>query len=164
MQLHALFGEEAGEMDQARSDMLAQISAFKPQESIFEIGLQGQKARRNNAAEIMKTMRQKVGPRRAAKPAPAMDEAGELDAPGPEPGLAESEADEPMGDDTGFGSQSESDADPDITVINSEDHKVGKSSWRDSDVFMSYMPRTTNVAEERGYGVHSGASHPTLPK
>ncbi|KAG6014759.1 ATP-dependent RNA helicase dbp10 [Claviceps lovelessii] len=42
-----------------------------------------------------------------------------------------------------------------VTISNSS-NKKGKTDWRDSEVFMSYTPRTTNAAEERGYGVHSG--------
>ncbi len=157
MQLHAMFGDEAGEMEQARSDMLAKISAFKPQESILEVGLQGGKSKRNYAAEVMKTMRQKVGPRRRAG-----NQDAEADGPGA-PEREQPEEEEHLDgegegitvDDAGFGSASDSDSELEVTVSNSENHG-GDRAWRDSEVFMSYAPRTTNVAEDRGYSVHSG--------
>ena len=60
MQLHPVFGNEAGEAEEKRSEMLARISGYRPQETIFESKMVNGKSLRNNAAEIMKTMRQKT--------------------------------------------------------------------------------------------------------
>ena len=163
VQLHPLFGEEAGDMEQARSTMLAKISGFKPQESVFEIGVQGRKGVRNAAAEVMKVMREKIGPRKKAKQdRDAEDDGGPDDiTAGPRPlddGEDESMVDE---DAASFDLGSESDSEVEVTVSNSTDRK-DKSDWRDSEVFMSYTPRTTNAREERGYGVHSGADTSTF--
>lgn len=51
-------------------------------------------------------------------------------------------------------------SDGDIEVTFSKSAQKGKGrtlSWKDSENFMSYTPKTINTAEERGYGVHSGS-------
>ena len=53
MQLHPVFGNEAGEAEEKRSEMLARISGYRPQETIFESKMVNGKSLRNNAAEIM---------------------------------------------------------------------------------------------------------------
>lgn len=48
----------------------------------------------------------------------------------------------------------------DLEVTFSKSAQKGKGrtlGWKDSEIFMSYTPKNQNVAEERGYGVHSGS-------
>jgi len=161
MQLHPLFGQEVGRLEQERSNMLATISGFKPQESIFEIGLLGRKSSRNEAAEIMKMMREKVGPRKKAKPEKDDAEKDPLEDARiqlPSGEKSDSEADEYAVD---LDAQSDSDPEVEVMVSHSTDRR-DKSDWKDSEVFMSYTPRTTNATEERGYGVHSGGDSGTF--
>jgi len=175
-QLHPVFGDELGDAENARAEMLAKISGFKPKETIFEVGMTG-KATKSEAAEIMKTVRARFGPRRTAVAADASEEEDEdedevmvgqtLDMNNDENdgSLAEDDAEEVDDDDDGSVAVPEySDDDMEITVTNNDDHdksskskKKGPSTYRDDEFFMSYAPRSINAAEERGYGVHSGA-------
>ncbi|KAI2637134.1 ATP-dependent RNA helicase DBP10 [Hypomontagnella submonticulosa] len=159
-QLHPIFGDELGDAEDARAEMLAKISGFKPQETIFEIG-RSAKAGKSEAAEIMKTVRERFGPRKPAKDSEEVEEANETaevdDADGFDEEGEEMEVDQEDGipDDE----EEEDDDDLEVTVSNHASSKPSKnlSSFQDSEVFMSYTPRTVNTAEERGYGVHSGS-------
>ena len=72
MQLHLIFGDTAAtadeaELDQAREEMLAMITGYKPVESIFEVTLQSKKTKKLSkvdSAQVMRTMRKRAGPRR----------------------------------------------------------------------------------------------------
>ncbi|KAI1639799.1 P-loop containing nucleoside triphosphate hydrolase protein [Biscogniauxia mediterranea] len=180
MQVHPIFGEELGDAENARAEMLAKISGFKPQETIFEIGRTGKpgKSSRNDAAEVMKSLRERFGPRRTGKEdeKEAEDPDGgssdvEIDDAG---GLAEEE-DEEMADGDDINPDAEEqeqydedqdESDLEVTISNNATGKRNKksssqdlSSWQDSEVFMSYTPRTVNTAEERGYSVNSGSAN-----
>jgi ATP-dependent RNA helicase DDX54/DBP10 len=51
-------------------------------------------------------------------------------------------------------------SDGELEVAFSKSVQKGKGrtlSWKDSENFMPYTPKTINTAEERGYGVHSGS-------
>lgn len=171
-QLHAIFGNELGAAEDARAEMLAKISGFKPQETIFEIG-QSTKGGRNPAADLMRTLRERFGPRRSAKEDEDVEESDEeaagLDGDADRFG-EEEEEDEEMAivdgqEEEAIASPNENedddDSDLEVTVSNhaastSAKSKDGLSSYQDSEIFMSYTPRTVNAAEERGYGVHTG--------
>ncbi|PSS16705.1 hypothetical protein M430DRAFT_122286 [Amorphotheca resinae ATCC 22711] len=159
-QLHSLFDSETNDMEQARLDMLARISGFRPQETVFEIGTRG-KAGHGEAAEMMRQRREKITPRRQKEE----DEkaAAEAEAEDNMDKLPEHDADDD--DDlevtiSGGGQDMEEASDGDIEVTFSKSAQKGKGrtlSWKDSENFMSYTPKTVNTAEERGYGVHSGS-------
>ena len=162
-QLHPLFNNETNNAEQARIDMLARISGFRPQETVFEIGTRG-KAGHGEAAEMMRHRREKIIPRRqkeedekAAEEAEAADEASEME------GFPEVEDDDNDGLEvtvTGGGSDMEDASDGDLEITFSKSAQKGKGrtlSYKDADNFMSYTPKTINTAEERGYGVHSGS-------
>lgn len=155
VQLHPLFNNDTNNAEQARIDMLARISSFRPQETIFEIGTRG-KAGHSEAAEVMKKRREKIVPRRRKEE----DEK--------EQNLLESHADvDSDDDDVGViitGGENDADmaeaSDGELEVTFSKSAQKGKGrtlSWKDSENFMSYTPKTINTAEERGYGVHSGS-------
>ncbi|UNI21568.1 RNA helicase [Purpureocillium takamizusanense] len=159
MQLHQLFGEDVDGQEQARTAMLAKISGFKPQETIFEVGHADKGT--SEAAEVMKQLRKRITPRnRQAKPtAEDVDDEG---FEGVEDGNAmDVDSGDNESDDAPSAHNSAPDNDDDdleVTVTNTGGKRKGKTDWRDSDVFMSYTPRTINAAEERGYGVHSGGA------
>ncbi|KAL2070569.1 hypothetical protein VTL71DRAFT_13595 [Oculimacula yallundae] len=177
MQLHPLFNDATTSSEQARIDMLARISGFRPQETVFEIGTRG-KAGHGEAAEMMRARREKIVPRRqkeedekAAAKAEAAAEDVEMDV---SPFADEDEnenADEEIASDddddemevtvTGGGNDNMSEAssaDLELTFSKSSQKGKGRSlSYKDSENFMSYTPKNLNVAEERGYGVHSGS-------
>jgi ATP-dependent RNA helicase DDX54/DBP10 len=160
MQLHPLFNDETNGAEQARIDMLARISSFRPQETVFEIGTRG-KAGHGEAAEMMRQRREKIVPRRqkeedekAAAEAGADDEVfGGLDS--------EAEIEDEMEVTVTGGDQDMEEASADdLERTFSKSSQKGKGrtlSWKDSENFMSYTPKTINTAEERGYGVHSGS-------
>ncbi|KAI1210927.1 ATP-dependent RNA helicase DBP10 [Annulohypoxylon truncatum] len=166
-QLHAIFGDQLGDAEDARAEMLAKISGFKPQETIFEIG-RSAKAGRNDAADVMKSLRERFGPRRSGKEVEEPEESNEaMEVDGSDGFEEEDEAmavDEQEEDSPSAAEDPDSDSDLEVTISNHTSTSRSKdptSSYQDSEVFMSYTPRTVNAAEERGYGVHSGSN--TLP-
>lgn len=162
-QLHSLFNSETNNAEQARIDMLARISGFRPQETVFEIGTRG-KAAHSEAAEVMRARRQKIIPRRQK----AEDEkaAAEADEEVNDDGFDAMEV-SPDSDDNddlevtvtgGDGMEEASDGDLEVTFSKAAQKGKGRTlSYQDSENFMSYTPKSINTAEERGYGVHSGS-------
>ncbi|KAK4178203.1 P-loop containing nucleoside triphosphate hydrolase protein [Triangularia setosa] len=170
-QLHPLFGEEAINAEEARDNLLSKISLFKPQETVFEIGPQG-KSHRNKAAEVMRSFRTKVAPRRITK-GEADSDVDMSDNDGPKAGSEFDSDSDGDADDNGeppkleedvWESEQEvddSDSETEVTITSSKSSKKNKSgdpitSFQDPEIFMSYTPRTTSAAEEKAYGVHSG--------
>ncbi|CEI40251.1 ATP-dependent RNA helicase DBP10 [Fusarium venenatum] len=152
-QLHPLFGEDVDGAEQARVNMLARISGFRPQETIFEIGGRRDKGT-TEAAEVMKQLRKRITPRRQTEAKGDDDFEGiDDDIPAAPAAGAGSDEEEEVVDEMDV--DEESDDGLEVTVTNTNSKK-GRTDWRDSEVFMSYTPRTFNAAEERGYGVSSG--------
>ncbi|KAK3294771.1 P-loop containing nucleoside triphosphate hydrolase protein [Chaetomium fimeti] len=162
-QLHPLFGASAANAEEARDCLLSKISGFKPQETVFEIGPQGKSAK-NKAAEVMRSFRARVGPRRSSKKDEdtEMVDADEDESPPQENGggLEESEEDQPGGDakEEEVWEDEESDSELEVMVTSSGKSTKGQTSFQDPEIFMSYTPRTTSAAEERAYGVNSGGT------
>ncbi|KAK8080694.1 ATP-dependent RNA helicase DBP10 [Apiospora hydei] len=166
-QLHPVFGGETGDLEQKRAEMLAKLSGYRPTETIFESKMMNGKGLKNDAADIMATMRQKI----KLKP---LDKLGKADVDEDEDEEM-GDDDEPFGDEDEFNDneddevviEGESDDDDglEVTVTNNETaSKKSKNknstpaSFQDPEVFMTYEPRTFNATEERGYGVHSGGN------
>jgi ATP-dependent RNA helicase DDX54/DBP10 len=154
-QKHKLFGDDLNDEEQARAEMLAKISNFRPTETIFEIG-QGHKSANSEAAEVMKQLRKSVIPRRQAKQ--EIVDTEEMDENLPVGKGETSHGIESEDDDAVNAADYDDDDDEEleVTISNSDDRKKSANSWRDDEVYMSYTPRSVNAAEERGYGVHSG--------
>ncbi|KHN94193.1 ATP-dependent RNA helicase dbp10 [Metarhizium album ARSEF 1941] len=154
-QLHRLFGNGVDDMEQLRADMLTRISGFKPQETIFEISHTDKS--HSEAAQVMKQLRKKITPKNRQ----ASQQEGDIEDDDMHPKSSnkrDMDSDQEASDNESPGADQTHGLDDDelaVTVSNT-DSKTGKTDWRDSEVFMSYTPRTHNVAEERGYGVHSG--------
>ncbi|KAG5946581.1 ATP-dependent RNA helicase dbp10 [Claviceps sorghi] len=180
-QLHRLFGEDVDGMEQARADMLARISGFRPQETIFEVSHTDKS--HSQAAEMMKQLRKRITPRNQQPQKQQVEHQDEdFDLPSYHPATkAKAEDDDDSDDDddddddsddemAGIhqattlasdkeeqdGNDDDDDDDGLQVTISHSSNKKARTDWRDSEVFMSYTPRTTNAAEERGYGVHSG--------
>jgi ATP-dependent RNA helicase DDX54/DBP10 len=160
-QLHPLFGASAANAEEARDSLLSKISGFKPQETVFEIGPQGKSAK-NKAAEVMRSFRACVGPRRTSKKDEdtEMVDADEDESTPQKNGddLEESGEDQPAGDAEEAWEDEESDSELEVTVTSSGKSTKGQTSFQDPEIFMSYTPRTTSAAEERAYGVNSGGT------
>ncbi|KAM4057018.1 DEAD/DEAH box helicase [Hirsutella rhossiliensis] len=156
MQLHQLFGEDVDGTEQARAAMLAKISGYKPQETIFEVGHADKST--SEAAEVMKQLRKRITPRnrQAVKTEEVRgDDELENDDGGLQMDIdmADESGEEEMAEETMLSNDED---DLEVTISDATSKKKGNQDWRDSQMFMSYTPRTTNAAEERGYGVHSG--------
>jgi len=173
-QVHPIYGDEVSAAEDSRADMLSKISGFKPQETIFEIR-GAAKGGRNKEAEIMKSIRERFGPRRSTTA---------LDSEQEKRGQEDDEDDREAGDTSGFEEEAapsegfessddamedvgaDSDSEMEVTISNHNETsggKASKSSASSSDLnsfrdpeFMAYEPRTVSAAEERAYGVHSG--------
>lgn len=170
-QLHPLFGEIDDEAEQARNDMLARISNWKPKETIFEVSM-GKKLVSKSGAEVMREIRKRITPKnRIEKTEPEETrDVDMIDAPRTKDNDAEDTAsDEEPSDDNNDPSAFDIDVDEgddgseselEVTVSKHTDSKADSkrdnASWKDPEFFMSYTPRTTNVNEDKGYSVNNG--------
>lgn len=166
-QLHPVFGRERDNADeQARLDMMATISNFKPQETIFEVA---RTDKTRDEADLMKQLRKKIKtrPRGVAKvDEDAIDEDEADDTMEGLGGLPvdngvtiDDFAEDLAGDAKGFSDSDSDDNDGlEVTISNTGKPKKNSGDFKDNEIFMSYTPRTFNAAEERGYGVRSGGA------
>lgn len=145
-QLHPLFGQAAVDEEEARESLLSKLRSFKPQETIFEIGPKG-KSSHNKAAEVVRSMRSKLGPRKTSTVEDAVEDEGDFEG---------SDRDDTNDWEDESSEEENSDDGLEITVSKSGKPKKGQTSFADPEMYMSYTPRTINAAEERAYGVHSG--------
>ncbi|KAI9709564.1 MAG: ATP-dependent RNA helicase dbp10 [Bogoriella megaspora] len=144
-------------VDPKREEMLARVSNFRPQETIFEVGKRGNTF---EAAEIMRNYRRKHGSRANNQQDKSHHVIGHSGAQLSATDFSEVRA------ETGESPERE-----DITSYASEDdmevvfpgevqsrNSDAQSVWQDSEHFMSYVPYEVNIAEDQGYGIKSGAS------
>ena len=157
--LHPLFSDDINYDDIEREKMLARISGFRPQETVFEIGKRGAGG---EAAEIMKKRRMTVEIQRRKKH--ALQNTGQLEiSPQPQvdPSTTKSTSlsnGNALSDDE-VDMDSASSSELEVTFSHSFSTQSKKpANYQDSDFFMSYTPSTLNPAEDRGYGVHSGCN------
>ena len=164
MALHPLFQDDASYAEIERTNMLARVSGFKPQETVFEIGKRGATS---EAAEVMKKRRRTLENQRRKKD--ALQSATEIETftetSGPNttaeklPGLDPDDESEPPELDADMDSASEDELE--VTFSQSGPTKGNRSKvdgYKDPSFFMSYTPTSINLAEDRGYGVHSGGN------
>ncbi|KAH0140063.1 ATP-dependent RNA helicase dbp10, partial [Aureobasidium melanogenum] len=149
-EIHTLFEDdsEARQMELEREKMLARVSGFRPPETIFEVGKRGTA---NEATEIMRNRRAKIKPRKQ------QEEAAEIEEMDADASVFDNDDEDlPQGDvDVDLDEASEDELE--ITFSQPEKKKAKSSSTgQDSEFFMSYTPQNINMAEDRGYGVHSG--------
>lgn len=172
VQMHPLFSDDTNNAEQARLDMLARISGFRPAETVFEIGTRG-KAAQGEAAQVMRNRREKIIPRRQreedeAKAAALLAaEGSNSDEESDFEGLPAEPSNEYEDDDfevtiTGNNEEVNMDSasEDELEKTFSKAVQKGKGrtlSWKDQENYMSYTPKTVNAAEERGYGVNSGS-------
>ncbi|KAL9629758.1 MAG: hypothetical protein Q9164_006737, partial [Protoblastenia rupestris] len=161
MALHPLFNDKTNDAEAERASMLARVSGFRPQETVFEIGKKGTGG---EAAEIMKKRRMTIDTHQRRKEAiiPANDNGpSEILLPmQTHPSPLNPEASPPNPDfDIDIDSASETELQ--ITFPNTENNKENHSNQNDyksSEFFMSYTPTATNLAEDRAYSVHTGGN------
>lgn len=165
MALHPLFNDETDNAEMERAKMLARVSGFRPHETVFEIGKRG--AGSDLASEVMKKRRITVEANRRkkdeiqraeAKQFPEMD-AGATTSINKEPLQDE---DMPLDLDADMDSASSDDLEVTFSHPSTKTHsrKTNQNinDYQSSEFFMSYTPTSLNLAEDRGYGVHSGGN------
>lgn len=165
MVLHPLFFENENALERERELMLARLSGFKPQETIFEIG---KRANGSEAAEIMKKRREVVEKRNGNRSSTvSAEQAGLSDSHLCKSMDVDEEHDyegtaalDDKADHEEVDQASITDGEIEVTFLepNMNQSKGGPEAWKDSEHFMSYTPVSNNPTEERGYGVHSGSS------
>lgn len=160
--------DDDADSEQRRMAMLARVSGFRPQETVFEIGRRGAAS---EAANVMRKRRGRIQPkhqgnssdedrdeskgygndrkehgRHAGSIPQTMDIDSEEELVLTEPGVEMDEA---------------SEGELELTLTAPEDSKtkqVRGSGWQDSEHFMAYTPTDINLSEDRGLGVHSGSN------
>ena len=162
MALHPLFQDDKNNAEIERAKMLARVSGFRPQETVFEIGKRGATS---EAAEVMKKRRITVDNQRRKKKTLQRAEL-EVSAEDIVPNTKsenlhalDPDESEPPELDVDMDSASEDELE--VTFTQSEPTKGDRKrvdSYKDPSFFMSYTPTSINLAEDRGYGVHSGGN------
>ncbi|KAF4554785.1 ATP-dependent RNA helicase dbp10-like protein [Elsinoe fawcettii] len=156
-ELHPLFEESTDvNLDIAREQMLARVSGFRPQETIFEIGRRGQIT---EAAEVIKKRRQRIN----SKPKKQDEEIDEAGA-GPDSDAADgatiAQLEQADSDDLPFDEASDSELEITISQPSSKRSKRSDpSSFQDSEHFMGYLPTSINMQEDAGYSVNPSSSN-----
>ncbi|KAF2842246.1 ATP-dependent RNA helicase dbp10 [Patellaria atrata CBS 101060] len=155
--LNMLFRNEVHEIESERERMLARLSGFRPQETVFEIGKRGYN---NEAGEIMRKRREKIESQKRPTAKVSASSTGMLDQDALPNGSSPSEKDDSdIQSYAGLDDElSASDEELEITFSQpTKSDKSGGDSWKDSALFMSYTPQTSNLVEDRAYGVQSGS-------
>ncbi|KAI5295837.1 ATP-dependent RNA helicase dbp10 [Ascosphaera acerosa] len=174
---HPLFSDETTRLEAEKERMLAKISGYKPAETIFEVaGKRSGKSQDDEAMDMMRQIRkrfdrQRQKKRAAVKAAHSQEASSDAEDSGcrsDDP--ASSHADVDLGQADGGNMSEASDSELEVT-FSSYATKSNKSaenseqspgttvtSFHNPEFFMSYTPASTNLAEDRAYGVHSGAN------
>ena len=162
MASHPLFQDNTNDTEIERNRMLARVSGFRPQETVFEIGKRGATS---EAAEVMTKRRLTVDNQRRRKDAlqrAELEMSSEDIVPSTtveKPHNLVPDEREPPELDANMDSASEDELE--VTFPQSEPIKGSGSKadgFKDPSFFMSYTPTSINLAEDRGYGVHSGGN------
>ncbi|KAK0880803.1 hypothetical protein LTR87_005296 [Friedmanniomyces endolithicus] len=160
-------------VEQQRLDMLAKVSGFRPQETVFEIGRRG--GTNTETADLIRRQRErienrerKIAARRAVGGKQMADapqsSAVSFHAASEDQASAESEDELELTQPAGANMDEASDSELELTFSAPAESaskgrkKTSGDSWQDSEHFMSYTPTGFNAAEDRGYGVHSGGT------
>ncbi|KAI5309604.1 ATP-dependent RNA helicase dbp10 [Ascosphaera atra] len=177
MMLHPLFSDETSSMEAERGKMLAKITGFRPQETVFET-----KSKRNGKKECEETIgtlqkiRSRLDKQKEKKKA-AIGVWGRQDVSG-NTGYGDISREKVAhhNDDDVHGGQSVSGSELEMAFShewnadsrmdeNNKSIKVPADAtglpivpYQNPEFFMSYTPTSLNTAEDRGYGVHSGGN------
>ncbi|RPA82750.1 DEAD-domain-containing protein [Ascobolus immersus RN42] len=162
--LNPIFVEDVNDMEDERVKMLARVSNFRPQETVFELGQRGVNA--SEAAEMMKRRRSKIIINHDRHKESDDEELleGEKQSSGKPLDAAADSDDEERGD-TVFTYESADEDDIENTFRNtiqpSKKAKTNKkktpTSYEDSEFFLSYHP-STSLAEDRAYALNPSFS------
>ena len=171
MALHPLFSDEASQMQVEREKMLARLSGYRPQETIFELG--GRKNTNDEAFDLMKRIRSNVDSRKKRTQSEGHSEAVDKQLSGRNERKGENgpvlndfsnsdNEEECIESLDGMSVASEAELDATFAPYSqfSKNKSVRKSntSFQNPEYFMSYIPANHSFAEDRAYGVHSGSN------
>lgn len=152
-EINALFTDQDVDLEQARQDMLARVSGFRPQETVFEVGKRGQV---DATVEIVKRQRAKTQSLRASKASQAEPSEDSVQAR-----IQDRDQDSDSEDElilTRPDEDMEEVSDEELNEVFAKTPRSRAHGFQDGEHFMSYAPAHANVAEDRGYGVHSGGN------
>lgn len=169
--VHILFNDESGQMEAEREKMLSRIGGFRPQETIFEVQNRrtGKSKSKNNGegdetVNTIKRLRNRVDQKKERAEAKKQSEISELGiGQTGEAGDENNHHDnDDIPDEAGDNMSLASEDELEVTFSaysqpkNQTGEKSKATSFQNPDYFMGYTPNHTNLAEDRGYGVHSG--------
>lgn len=167
--IHVLFNDETSQMEAEREKMLARIGGFRPQETIFEVhNRRGGKQEGDAAIDTIKRIRNTVDMKKQR--AQAKEEADKNEHGDNEHETAGNDApeDDDIPQEAGDNMSEASESDLEVTFSAYSKPKndtraeksngVSAASFQNPDYFMGYTPNNTDLAEDRGYGVHSGTN------
>lgn len=173
--IHVLFNDEGSNMEAERENMLARIGGYRPQETIFEANnRRNGRIEHDETIDTIKRIRTSRDSKkeRATKAAQSdfaenslKDDADGSGSAGNQTGVPEddNDIDAPTGmaDDLSMAS----DGDLEVTFSSYSQQSGGdksqkpvSASFQNPEYFMSYTPTSTSLAEDKGYGVHSGTN------
>lgn len=150
--LHSLFTNETDDAHTAREAMLARISGFRPQETVFELGSRGAQG---EAAVVVKKRRQVIEAQKRKEQAVLDQSIGDA--------AVESDIDEEYIQNKGVENSpvlSNDDNDDNVSITSSLEVTITTSNKETdpnstkSEYHMSYNPTNINTHESRGYSVH----------
>lgn len=169
-ELHPLFVDQSNDMDAERERMLAIVGGFRPEESIFEIGVRrGGKRANEEAIDAIRKIRSGLDAKKQKSLAAKGDDGHSREATSTDQHGDLSDSDElKIQDPSAF--LSASDSEVEVTFSNSKSPKSSSTKfskrdpatndandsvaqYRSSD-FMSYTPTTLNTAEDAAYSIN----------
>jgi ATP-dependent RNA helicase DDX54/DBP10 len=155
---HLLFGDQHDALKEQES-MLQRISAFRPSETVFEVGKKGMIS---EAAEVVRKQRERIDKKRKkeADGLPTLDHpaANVRDADTDEDDVDMSGDEEDVTTFPDSADDQDDGSDDELEISVSHPTSNNKSdNWAEPEFFMSYVPKGLNAAEDRGFGVHSGS-------
>ncbi|KAF2813198.1 ATP-dependent RNA helicase dbp10 [Mytilinidion resinicola] len=152
-EVNLLFADDISSVQLERENMLAKVSGFRPLETVFELGKRSGGG--GEAAEVMRKTRQHLEHRRhRSNNGPTI--AAPIDHAAPS--LIQNVDKKEIAVQEMAQSDPDTDADSDemeVFLSQPASGDVTKDGWEDAEHFMSYAPKSTNLAEDRGYSVHS---------
>ena len=166
--LHSLFKNDIDNTETAREAMLARISGFRPQETIFEFGNRGVQG---EAATVVKKRRQAIERKRSKNNASPQQShfkdhhknlgTVESSEPPDEEEITVAQYDSPNQENTDevFEDDGLSTSSLEVTVIDpaskpSRNKSTAISTLPSNEYHMSYIPTGTNTSETRGYSIN----------
>jgi ATP-dependent RNA helicase DDX54/DBP10 len=147
---HALFDDQVHDAERAKESMLARISAFRPTETVFEVGKRGNA---DETVEVVRKRREQIDrkKRQEAEAASQLRERKEhLDDGEDENAMDVEDVNEVVHDES-------DDEELEISIAQPGSKAAEANDFQESEFFMSYTPKGLNLAEDRAYGVHSGS-------